>query len=90
MNLEEDVVHLKIHVMRVKVIAMDVVMVVSMMEIVDAKEILFVEAITVFNLASIITRKMTAVKSQNQVQASLKSLCAWHLSVGHDCGCHEN
>ena len=48
MNLEEDVVHWKIHVMRVKVIVMDVVMVVSMMEIVDAKEILFVEAITDF------------------------------------------
>ena len=78
------------HVIRVKVIAMDVVMVVSMMEIVDAKEILFVEAITVFNLASITTRKMTAVKSHKQVQASLKSLCAWHLSVGHECAFNEN
>ena len=71
MNLEEDVVHLKIHVMRVKVIAMDVVMVVSMMEIADAQEILFVEAITVFSLASITTSKMTAVKSHIQAKASL-------------------
>ena len=44
MGLEEDVVLLKIHVMRLKV----TVMVVLMMEIVDAKEILFVEAITGF------------------------------------------
>ena len=51
-------------VVKVKVIAMGLVMEVNMMEMLDVKEILFVEATIVKSLVITIIRRMTAVSNQ--------------------------
>ena len=64
---EEDVALLRIHVMKEKVIVMDLVMVVNMMAMPDVKELSCVEVIIVRSLELITMRKMTVVSSrQNQ------------------------
>ena len=64
LNLVEGVVLRKILVMRAKVTVMVGVMVVLMMEIVDVKEILCVEAIIVCSLVSTIMKRMIVVRKQ--------------------------
>ena len=71
--MEEDVVHQSIHVVRERETVMDLVMVVSMMVMKDAREILCVAATIVYSLDHIIILKMTVVRNrvstpQNQEQ----------------------
>ena len=72
MNQGEDVVLLKILVMKVKVTVMVLVMEVFMIIIVDVREILSVAAITVRSLDITIMKRMIAVRTQIQVSNFIK------------------
>ena len=62
----EDVVLLRIHVMREKETVMDLEMEDNMMDMQGVREILYVEAIIVNSLELITMKKMIAVRNQNQ------------------------
>ena len=62
----EDVVLLRIHVMREKETVMDLEMEDNMMDMQGVREILCVEAIIVNSLELITMKKMIAVRNQNQ------------------------
>ena len=61
---EDDVVHLRIRVMRERETVMDLVMEVNMMVMKDVKEILCVAATIVYSSDHIIIPKMTVVRNQ--------------------------